>query len=192
MKKALFTVLSVAMLISLVFAQASFAATKNDILAEAKKSPVFHYVSGTVTKLMEQIEITSEEADQVVSAIKEVNTVITKDNGPSYTDASGKPAYTVAQRDAIIKSMDKVCATLDITYEYQAVSQGNTNDVKIVFKDRQTGNVLASYDGDPIKDTSSVVEETSSVNYTLIAISGVLVAVSAVAYIYAKKKVLSK
>ena len=198
MKKALITVLSVAMLISLVFGQASFAATKNDILTEARKSPIFHHIEGNIVKLMEQVSVSADQGDQIVAVIKSVNAVVTKDKGPTFYGSNGVARYTDAEKDAVLEGIGQICDILNIEMSYESVTEGtgsdaaaHKGDMKVVFYDKD-GNILVTYDGDLIKDTSSAVDEASPVNYTLIVISGVLLAVAAVAYVYGKKRILSK
>ena len=197
MKKIVVSMVTVALLMSFVFVGASFAATKNDILAEAEKSPLFHYVEGTAVKMLEQVEITEDQAAQIIEIIKGVNAVVTEDKGPSYVGADGEVKYIDEERDVVVNAMNEICAILGIRVEYQAATAGagssamaHENDIKVIFILEKTGQILGTYDGDLIKDTSSSVADNSA-NYILVAV-GVLVVASAVMFVYAKRRVICK
>ena len=80
MKKILAMLMAVVCVFSM-FAVSASALTKSDLLAEAAKSPVYKYVKVSVENAARTVEITEEQADQIMPIVKELVAILNVDKG---------------------------------------------------------------------------------------------------------------
>lgn len=168
----------------------SFAATKADLLAEAAKSPIYHYVKAAVENAARTVEITDEQAAQLLPLIQKANAIISEDKGSSPTLKGDVKAYTDAQNAEISAILAEACDILGFTYTVTLkpkAQQTHKNDTVYKVFD-QKGNVVFMYDGDQVTDTSAA----PAADHTAWIVAGVAVAtlsLAAVAFVVARKKV---
>ncbi|MBO5929638.1 MAG: hypothetical protein J6Q42_06445 [Clostridia bacterium] len=183
MKKFLSIVSVCFLLVAMMVAIATpvFAATpKEEILAAAKKYfPAEEYEKHlpTMENVLQQIEVTAEQAEVVIANIENVSKIVTEEKGFSVSE------YSEKEREALLKELDVACETLEIKYEIKpAANPTHKGDVDCVFivEDKP----IANLDGDIVKKTD-VAEST--VNYGLILVAAVFAAAAAVVALRGKK-----
>ena len=191
MKKIIAALLTVAVLLC-TFVVPSFAATKADLLNEAAKAPIYKYVKAAVENAARNIEITEEQADQLMPLVKEAVALLSADNGPSMYDVKGHKNYTDAQLNAVMNIIKKACDILGFTYTFSSAASTKGSEYHvgdIIFKVfDKNGKLVFSYDGDLVADTSAVAETDSAAWVALTAASVVTLAAAA-AFVFARKKV---
>ena len=176
MKKRIFAiVVAVVMLCALMVP--TFAATKSDVLAEMEKSPVYKYIKTSVENAARTIEVTEEQADQLIAIVQAFIETVPEDKGPA------AKAYTDAEIEAVITSIDKVCAVLNLTYKFVPNPNDASDSILNVYDEE--GKLIFEYNGNAVADTAAA--STSAPVY--FTIGAVLLAAAAVALVASKKRV---
>ncbi len=182
--KKLMSIVSVcfvlAAMLVVVASPVSAATPKEQIIAAAKANLPAEYFEKnlpTLENILQQIEVTAEQAELVVANIEAAKAAVAEDKGDSLSK------YTAVEREAILKEFDEACETLGLTYEIKpAANPVHKGDVDCVIKvDNKT---VASLDGDAVKKTNVA---DSTVNFGLVLLAGVFAA----AAIFGKKAVTS-
>lgn len=147
MKKVISLLMAVVVLTA-VFVVPASAATKSDLLTEAAKSPIYKYVKVAIENAARTVEITEEQADQLMPIVKKAVAAVSSDKGPGRYDVDGVH-YTKEEYDTIMQCIDEACAILGFTYKLTPKAQ---ND--IIFQVYDANNTLVfSYDGDAVSNT---------------------------------------
>ena len=133
MKKILAMLMAVVCVFSM-FAVSASALTKSDLLAEAAKSPVYKYVKVSVENAARTVEITEEQADQIMPIVKELVAILNVDKGEPgvHNIKEDKMYYTQAEVDAVMDCINRIAAILGYTakMENKCSSIGNHNSHK--------------------------------------------------------------
>lgn len=176
MKKVMSIVLACVLLVSmmvLTVVPVSAATPKEDIIAAIKANIPAEYVAKhlpTLENVLQQIEVTAEQAEAVVKNIEAAKASVKEDKGDSLSE------YAKAERDVIVAEFGKACETLGVEYEIKpAEKPTHEGDVDVVVK--VENKVIASVDGDAVKKTNA---PERTVNYALVVLAGVLVAAAVV------------
>ena len=176
--------LLVAMLV-VVASPVSAATPKEQIIAAAKANVPAKYLEKqlpTLENILQQIEVTPEQAEKVVANIEAAKAAILEDKGDSLSE------YSPAEIKAVLKEIDAACNTLGLTYEFKpAANPQHEGDVDCVIK--VNNKIIATLDGDAVKKTNVA---DSSVNYGLILLAAVFAAAAVVVAVRGKKAVVSR
>ncbi len=183
MKKIISIVLACVLLASmmvLTVVPVSAATPKEDIIAAIKASVSAEYFEKylpTIENVLQQVEVTAEQAEKVIANIDTVKETIKEDKGDSLSE------YTEVERKVVLEEFDKACETLGLKYEVKpAEKPTHEGDVDITVKVED--KIIASVDGDAVKKTNA---PDSAVNYGLVALAGVLAAAAVVVATRCKK-----
>lgn len=139
MKKTLVSVVAAGLLVGTVFAPSALAVTKTDLLEEAKKIPVSKYVIVDAENLMKKIDITDEQAEQLMPILKRCAEALPEDLGPEPSN------YSSAQIQTVLDSLSEACDILDLTYNID-VKSASKNGFTLTLMDK-TGEVIYTYSG---------------------------------------------
>ncbi len=183
MKKLLVFVSVLVLLVSFLAVPVS-ATTKNDLLEEAAKSPVYHYVKVAVENAARTIEITDEQAAELLPIVQKAVAAVPEDHGATEGNG-GASYYTKEQFDTVMACIDEACEILDLTYAFEPTGSSDPNNsviFKVYDKDQK---LIFEYDGDTVKKTSAAAEVDTRVIF--VAAAAVLV-VGVVALVVAKKR----
>lgn len=162
----------------------AFATNKSDLLTEAAKSPVYKYVKAAVENAARTIEITDEQAAQILPFIQRFNAAITEDKGATAATKNGM-VYTEEQVNEVFACIDGVCAVLGYTYElYPIAKPAHAGDQGIKVYN-EAGKLVFQFDGDAVADTDAA--STSVAIYAVLA--SVLLAAGAVVLTVSKKRI---
>ena len=184
MKKTLLFVLVAVLLIAAAVVPA-YAATKADLLAEAAKSPVYHYVKVAVENAEKSVEITDAQADQIMPYVKHIVATLDKDNGPSVGD--GKTAsYSQATSAAVFADMDAICAILNYSYKLVPSQKPQHKDDSVLVVYNAQGKTILEYDGDVVAGTDAALNN----NTVVAAFVGVTALVSGLAMLVVARRKL--
>lgn len=183
MKKIIALVLSTVIALS-VLAIGVSATTKADLLTEAAKSPAYKYVQVAVENAAKTVNITDEQAAQVLPYVQHAVAALNMDNGPTlwHKDTNLMYGYDLA---AIVEAdIFAVCDILGYTYTFEDVANAkHAHD--IIFKVfNADGKLIFAYDGDLVADTSAASDATL---YLVAAVA--LLGLGVTAVILTKKKV---
>ena len=186
MKRIIASILMLAVMVSLLSVSA-FAVNKSDLLAEAAKSPVYKYVKVAVENAARNVEVTDEQAAQLLPIVQKAVAIVDKDNGNSV--GNGKTAnYTADQVKGVLECIDEACAILNLHYTFTpAANPEHPGDCVFRVYDA-TGKMIFDYDGDAVADTA--VEESTGSAVVLASAVVLLVAGLGAAYV-AKKRYAS-
>lgn len=184
MKKIIAMLMAVVCVFSMLAVSAS-AVNKSDLLAEAAKSPVYKYVKVAVENAARTVEVTDEQAAEILPLVKEVVAILDTDKGPGvYDNKTGKLCYTQDEVDAVMARINKVGDILDLVIKIEYVG---VNDTKIVVYNK-AGQKVFEYDGDAVADTAAA----TTVNTAMVACGAVaLLIAGAAAIVVSKKRVAS-
>lgn len=180
MKKVM-SIVSVCLVLTCVMAMAiapvSAATPKEEIMAKAKELiPVAYQAEylPMVENVLQQIDVSSEQAAAVIADMEAAAAAIEKDKGNSLSN------YSEAERAAVLAEIDDACTTLGLSYEIvPAENPTHEGDMNFILKD-QNGDKIANIDPD-VKKTGSAVDCTM-----VVAAIG-LAALAIVAGVYGKK-----
>lgn len=183
MKKIL-VLISVLLLAVSVLALPVSAATKSDLLEEAAKSPVYKYVKVAVENAARTVEITEEQADQILPIVQRAVAAIPEDNGPTFRNP-GEHHYTEEQLAIVMECIDEICEILGFTYEFVDDDYAPMHDGDYIFTVYdQDGKIIFEYDGDAVKKTSAATE----IDTRVVLASAVVVLVIGVASLVLAKR----
>lgn len=158
------------------------ATTKADLLAEAAKSPVYKYVKVALENAARTVEITDEQAEQLLPIVKKAVAAIDEDKGP--TARNEDYIYTQAQIDAMMECVDEACAVLGYTYKLvPSTDPKHTGDNVFMFYN-EDGKLVFQYDGDVVADTDAA----SEMDTMGLLIGGVVLLAAGAAMIVVSKK----
>ena len=156
MKKIIAIVLTVAAMLSLAAVSAS-AATKADLITEASKSPVYKYVGVAFENALRTVEITDEQADQLIPIIRKACTILgdnEKGHGGFFSAEHGQ-VYSREEYNAVMTCVDEACRILGYTYTtVPSTNSKHAGDSVFMVYNEQGKNVF-HYDGDVVADTSA-------------------------------------
>ncbi len=163
---------------------ASAATPKEEIVAAVKANMPDKYEAQyipTLENVLSQIDVTAEQAEEVIGYVEAAKAAIESDKGGSLSD------YSQAEIRAVLDNFDKACTALGLTYEIvDAENPAHKADVECIIY-LEDGTKIGSVDGDGVKKTD--VAET---NTMLMVLFGAFVAVTAGAAVYGKKLVASR
>jgi len=139
MKRIIAIVLTLAAVLSMAVIGVS-AVTKADLLTEAAKSPVYKYVRVAFENAARTIEITDEQAAELLPVVKKACTVIgdnSKGHGGYYSAKDGH-VYTAEEYKAVMACIDEACKILGFTYKMEPVKNAkHVGDVMFVVYNAQ-------------------------------------------------------
>ena len=176
MKKALFLILTLAVLVTATVVPA-FAATKADILTEAAKSPVYKYVKVGIENAAKSIEVTEEQADQIMPYVQHIVSLLDKDYGAS------AHTYPAEVRQSVMDDIDAICAILDLTAVYTLSENPQHELDQVITIYNADGKAVFSFDGD-VKKTG----EDSSAAAIAFAVAGAVVLAAGVVVFFVTRK----
>lgn len=182
MKRIIASILMLAVLASLLSVSA-FAVNKSDLLNEAAKSPVYKYVKVSVENAAKNVEVTDEQAAQLLPIVQKAVAIVDKDNGATVS-SGGKRNYTEAQVKGIFECIDQACAILDLHYTFAPSANPKfAGDGEFRVYDANN-KMIFDYDGDAVADTA-VEESTGS---AVVLASGIVLLVAGIGAAYVAKK----
>ena len=154
--KRIVSFLTALVLVVSMFAVSVSATTKADLIEEASKSPIYKYVRVAVENAARTIEITDEQAEQLLPIVRRAVAAVPEDLGP--TARNDHDIYTYEQIEIIMSCVDEACAILGYTHE-NVTSTDPKHIGDIVFMIYNEDNELVfQYDGDVVADTSAASE----------------------------------
>ena len=163
---------------------ASAATPKEDIVAAVKEAMPDKYEDQylpMMENVLSQIEVTAEQAEEVIGYIANVKAAITEDKGPSLSE------YTAAEIEIVLDNFDRACTALGLTYEFvDSENPQHAGDVDCIIY-LQNGTKLGSFDGDGVKKTDAPENNTA-----LMVVFGAFAVVAAGAAVYGKKLLASR
>lgn len=179
MKKILCMAIALVLAVAAFAVPVSAAAPKEDLAASVKAAIPKGYNDrfvATVDNLLKQVDVTREQADQVIAIINETTSKV-KDKGSSLHE------YTKDEASYLLSQFGKACAVLNITYKLVAKKNAvHTNDV--VCELYYNGAHIGTLDGDSgVKQTGA--DLSGSVSGLAIA-GGVLLLAAASVFVFKK------
>lgn len=185
MKKRVLSMVVAALLLFAAFSaipMSASAATKQDIMsaaAEAIPSSYEELYKVQLENILSQIDVSSEQADQIVALINEVKGVITDKGGSLHF-------YTASERKYLAGKLAEACEILNLTYTitFKTSNLAHVNDVYATIFTAD-GRKLCDLDGDIIKRTD--VPATGD-NSGMVALLGVAVVALAAGTVVVCKK----
>ncbi len=165
----------------------SFAVNKADLIAEAAKSPVYKYVKVSVENAAKSVEITDEQAAQILPIIKKAVEAIGKDNGKSVVmPKTAEVRYSQDKVDTVFECISEVCAIMGWSYKVTGVANPqHAGDIIFSVYD-SNGRQIFSYDGDVVADTSAA----SGNSAVIIAAAGALLIAGVAAVVFSRKRLV--
>ena len=158
------------------------ATTKSDLIDAASAAATYKYVKPSLENAARNIEITEEQADQLLPLVKEAAALFPTDNGPTLHN------YGDATVEKFFDLVDQACKILGFAWEMEA-KQNAVHSGDCVFKAYDAnGKLIYEYDGDFVTDTSAVAATDNSSWIALGAGAGVMF-LACVAFVVARKKV---
>ncbi len=157
----------------------SAATPKEDIVAAVKEAMPDKYEERylpMVENVLSQIEVTAEQAEEVIGYIDAAKAAIKEDKGASLSE------YSSEEVNAVLDNFGAACTTLGLTYELKDAEDPNHKgdiDCIVYLAD---GTKVGAVDGDGVKKTD--VAET---NVALFVALGALALAAAGAAVYGKK-----
>lgn len=136
----------------------------------------------TAENILQQLDITDEQAEAVITYVKEAKAAVAE-------DAESVRDLPRNEKEIVVKKFNQACEALKVRYEVKPVEdpkQGNAS-VAIIYK-QETGEKLAEVDTTPVNKTNV----TTSVSVEVIVLAVVLMAGAVVAAIYGKKAVSAR
>ena len=186
MKKIIVILLSAVLLVGALVLP-SFAVNKADLLAEAAKSPVYKYVKVAAENAAKSVEITDEQAAQILPIITKAVEVIGKDNGKSVVmPKTAEVRYSEDKVNAVFGYIGEVCGIMGWSYKISAVANPQHQGDIIFSVYDSNGKLIFSYDGDLVADTSAA----SGNSAVIIAAAGALLLAGAAAIVYSRKRLV--
>ncbi len=184
--KRIASVLSVCLVLTcvmmMVVMPVSAATPKEEIIAAAKAAIPEKYhgkIINSIENVLQQIEVTPEQAKTVIEKIDTAKAAVKTDKGESASE------YTEAEREAVLEEFGGACETLGLTYEIRpAANPTHEGDVDCVIKVANTNKQVAVIDQDVVK-TTNVPE--AAVDYTLIVAAAGVAVLAAIAAVGTKK-----
>lgn len=159
----------------------SAATPKEEIIAAAKAALPDAYEAKylpTLENVLSQIDVTAEQADEVIAAIAKAKEAIKTDKGDSLSE------YTTAEREAVLAQLDVACASLGITYKLvDAENPAHEADMDCKIYNA-AGKEIGSVDAD--------IKKTNAPDMTAFAALVAMLALAAGAAVYGKKLVASR
>ena len=184
--KKVFALLAVCLLVVMSVVPAAAATPKEDIVASAKANLPAAYADNylpLVENVLQQIDVTADQATKVIACIEAVKAGITTDKGSSLSE------YSAAEIELVMEQFNIACETLNLTYEFKAsTAPQHEGDTVCVLYDA-SGKKLADIDGDAVRKTDVA---PSNVNYGYVALAAVLMMGAVVAAVYGKKAVADR
>ena len=184
MKKIIAFITAVTLMVG-IFAVSVFATNKSDLLTEAAKSPVYKYVKVAVENAARTVEITDEQAEQILPIVKRGVALIDKDNGPTYSNA-GAPFYTKEQMEGVFECIDEICKILGFTWKMTPKSNALHIGDGVLQVFDQNNKLIFEYDGDVVSDTSAASDINTGL---LLAGAALLFAAGAASIAVSKKRI---
>ncbi|MBQ7822445.1 MAG: InlB B-repeat-containing protein, partial [Clostridia bacterium] len=151
MKKLISVLLILVMLTALAVSVNADDAAKTRLYNAAKDACPTAYHDrylGIAQNILNQIDVTSEQADQVIALVEEGKAFFTTNKGPSLD------AYTEEEIDKAVDLFERACAILSITAKVSAVADPE-HEGDVIFKLYYNSDHIASIDGDVITTSSS-------------------------------------
>lgn len=165
------------------------AVTKADLFAEAAKSPAYKYVQVAIENAARTVEVTPEQAEQILPIVKRACEIIGNDEHPSaFSDEHGL-LYTKEQINGVMACIDEICEIMRFTYKMVPVANPeHAGDGMLTVYDAN-GKVVFQYDGDAVADTDAA---TSMDTALLFAGAGIMLALGAAAIAVSKKRMAAE
>ena len=151
MKKVFLVFLAVLIAVSCC-ALTAVAAPKDDIIAAARTYVPAKYEKFYLNNLrntLNQIDVTEDQAAQVVKIIKETRAAVPNDKGFPLSN------YTLEEKNAVVDGFHRACAVLGLTGEIYI----DKNDV--IIKVYLNGTMLTTVDIDVVKKTDVADGQTA-------------------------------
>jgi len=184
MKKFLAISLTVILAIGL-FAIGTSAATKSEILEEAAKSPVYHWVQITIEDAARSVEITEEQGDLIMPHVQAIVAAVPEDLGPT------AHVYPKDQVETVMHHLAEICDILNYRLAYEEVHHtdlDHAGDIVVRIYNSE-GQLVVEYDGDDLKQTD-VAEENSA--WIWLAVGSAFVLAAAAVLVITKKRGLAE
>lgn len=152
MKRFIAFMLTVIMAVGMLAVGAS-ATTKADLLAEAAKSPIYKYVKVAVENAARTVEITDEQAEQLLPVIKRAVAAVPEDKGPTARNFEG--IYSDEEIEIVMSCIDEACAILRYTYTVTPSTDPKHPGDQVFMFYNENGKLVFQYDGDVVSDTDA-------------------------------------
>lgn len=190
MKKIIAIVLALVTVLS-VASVCVGAVTKADLLVEAAKSPIYGYVGVALENAARTIEITDEQAAEILPIVKKACTIVGNNkygHGGFFSKDHGK-VYTDDQLAAVMTCIDEVCRILGCTYT--TVPSKNSKHVgdSVFMVYNEQGKLVFEYDGDIVDDTAAATTENTAL---IIAGASVILVLGLGAVVVSKRRLAVK
>lgn len=156
----------------------AFAAPADDIVATAKECIPSAYESLYLTTFegaLSRIDITQDQANQVVDVLKTTKAKVPTDKGHSLH------LYTDAERQAMVDCFKNCCEILKLTYKVE-VKNSNEADHKadeVVYVYDSNNQLIATIDGDAVKKTDVSSDVTTQQILLIVAASALVLSAAA-------------
>ncbi len=183
--KRFISLMTAIMLIVGVLAIGAAAATKADLLSEAAKSPVYKYIKVAVENAARTVEITDEQAEQLLPIVKKAVAAISTDKGP--TARNDHDIYTQEEIDAVMACIDEACAILGYSYKFIPSTDPKHRADHVFMVYDNSGKLIFQYDGDVVADTDAASETYT----TALFIGGAVLLMAGAAVTVVSKKRMS-
>ena len=180
MKKFVSILLALVAVLS-CFAMSVAAAPKDDVIAAAKKNIPTKYEKYYLVSLentLNAVEVTKEQAAELVKLIEDTRAVIKTDKGMTLHN------YTKEESDLILTNFKKGCDILNLSYKIVDGNYSHKGDVAFQIYDKN-GKLLTTLDGDIVKKTDVSAENNKT--YMLIAVLAAVVVAGGAAFVFSRK-----
>lgn len=184
MKKALslFMVCLLVMSFAVMAVVPASAASPKEAIVDALKEYVpAEYLDKhlpTVENILQQLEITEEQAAGVVGCIVAADEAVDDHHHSLHL-------FTAEEREAVLEQLDKACKILSVRYELKMSDDPKHAGDQVAVFYKADGTKLADVDFDPVKKTST----PNDVNVEFIVLAVLLMAAAITTAVYAKKVV---
>ena len=184
MKKIIAVLLSAVLMVGALVLP-SFAVNKADLLNEAAKSPVYKYIKVAAENAAKSVEITDEQAAQILPLITKAVNAIGADNGKSVVmPKTGEVRYSEQAVETVFDCIGQICAIMGWTYKVTPVANPqHVGDIIFTVYDAN-GRQIFSYDGDVVADTSAASDNSA----VILAAAGVLLLAGVAAVVFSRKR----
>lgn len=192
MKKIIAVLTSVMLLVGMLAMCVSAATvTKSDLLNEAAKSPVYKYVKVSLENAARNVEITNEQAEEILPIVQRAVAILNEDHGPTEANDASHVFYTQEQADGVIECIDEVCAILGYTWKMTPKANPVHPGDGIFQVFDQNGKLVYEYDGDAVADTSAAPVSNAD-TWVYLSVGTVLLALGLAALAVSKKRIAER
>ena len=154
---------------------ASAATPKEEIIAAVKAAMPAEYQAKylpMVENALAQVEVTAEQAQEVIANIDTVKETVKEDKGDSLSE------YAAEEAKVVLTEFGAACETLGLTYEIvEAENPDHEGDIAIkVYKaDAAEKTPVGSIDGDGVKKTNAPAVSVAAISALALALGAAFV-----------------